>query len=291
MGEIFYDLTKPQPAMNYRWVQPPQIAYFVTTVDKHGNVNSTPATLGTCVGAEMLPDTCDNYFLTFALGRVDLPTIPARDGYKNLQEVPECVVSYIGKRLIRQSQVACCPLPRGISELEVAGLTALPSHHVRPPGIRECGINIEAKVIHSFPLGDYYQFYVLRAVGVSVDAALVEQDARSRLHAGVWEVDPVFETTILGEEGRPPRLYYSRLDKKSVMRMPDNIGPQRAWVGTFAQWMEDEAARGAISQEECDRLLALEQAWLAHPNPDANGEAKRELTNCLRELVGKRTQR
>ena len=287
MGEVFYDLTKPQPGMNYRWVQPPQIAYFVTTVDSHGNVNSTPATLGTCVGADMTPESCGNYFLTLALGSVDLDRIPARDGHRNLQEVPECVISYIGRHLIRQSQVACCPLPRGISEIDVAGLRELPSKHVRPPGIWECGVNIEAKVIHSLPLGDFYQFYILRAVGVSVDEELLRRDAESRLHAGVWELDPVYETNILAEDGLPPRLYYSRLDKKSVARMPTGIGPQREWVGPFAQWMEDEVTRGAISQEQCNGLIALEADWLANPDPKTNEAAKRKLTEFLSGLVGK----
>jgi hypothetical protein len=116
---------------------------------------------------------------------------------------------------------------------------------------------------------------------------LLKRDAESRLHAGVWELDPVFETNILAEDGCPPRLYYSRLDRKGVMRMPAGIGPQRTWVGTFAQWMEDEAARGAITQEQCARLVDLEAQWLANPDPAANGEAKLELTECLRKLVGR----
>jgi flavin reductase (DIM6/NTAB) family NADH-FMN oxidoreductase RutF len=285
MGEIFYDLTKPQPRMNYRWVQPPQIAYFVTTVDRKGNVNSTPATLGTCVAVDMTPESCGNYFLTFSLGSVDLEPIPTRDGHKNLREVPECVVSYIGKHLIRESQIACCPLPRGISEIDVAGMTELPSKHVRPPGIRECGVNIEARVIHSHRLGDFYTLYICRVVGVSVDEELVKRDAESRLHAGVWELDPVFETSILAEEGHPTRLYYSRLDKKTVARMPTGIGPQREWVGRFEEWMEDEVARGAISRAECDRIVALQKDWVGNPDPETNGTAKRELTEFLSKLV------
>ena len=290
MSEIFYDLTQPQPAMNYRWVQPPQIAYFVTTVDCHGNTNSTPVTLGTCVGAEMTAESWGNYFLTFALGCTNPGSIPPRDGHLNLQEVPECVVSYIGKGLIRQSQVACCPLPRGISEIAVAGLSELPSRHVRPPGIRECGVNIEARVVRSFPLGEFYHFYVLQALGVSVDEELVARDAANPLHAGVWEIDPVFETTILGEPGGPPRLYYSRLDKRSVARMPREIGPQRNWVGTFAQWMEDERARGAISQGEFERLVELARKWEGNPDPLANREVKLSLTQALQRLTSRKAE-
>jgi flavin reductase (DIM6/NTAB) family NADH-FMN oxidoreductase RutF len=288
MAETFYDLTKPQPQMNYRWVQPPQIAFFVTTVDKQGNVNSTPVTLGTCVSTDMTAESCGNYFLTFSLGCVDLPTIPARDAHKNLQEVPECVVSYIGKHLIRESQVACCPLPRGINEIEVAGMTELPSKHVRPPGIRECRVNIEAKVVDALPLGEFYYFYICRVLGVSVDEALLERDAQSRLHAGIWELEPLFETSILAEDGHPPRLYFSSLDRKSVIRMPERIGPQRNWVGTFKEWMEDEVRKGKITSTEFERVLTLHKAWLENPDPAANGRVKRQLTEFLRQLVDKK---
>ena len=41
------------------------------------------------------------------------------------------------------------PIPRGISELDVAGLTPLPSRKVQPTGVKECPINLEAKVISS----------------------------------------------------------------------------------------------------------------------------------------------
>ena len=39
MPERFFDLTVPNHGMNYRWVQPPQIAYFINTLDRFGNVN------------------------------------------------------------------------------------------------------------------------------------------------------------------------------------------------------------------------------------------------------------
>ena len=122
MAEIFYDLTSPSSGMNYRWIQPPQIAYFVTTVDSKGNVNSTPVTLGTCVSVDMEPEECGNFYFTFALGCSNLPHVSARHGFQNLLEVPECVISYIGTDLFRESQVACLPLPKGISEIDVAGL-------------------------------------------------------------------------------------------------------------------------------------------------------------------------
>ena len=36
--------------LHHRFIQPPQVAYFVSTVDSFGNVNVTPVTMGTCIG-------------------------------------------------------------------------------------------------------------------------------------------------------------------------------------------------------------------------------------------------
>lgn len=285
MSEIFFDLTKPGYKMNYRWVQPPQIAYFVTTIDSAGNVNSTPVTLGTCVSVDMELESCGNMYFTFALGCTDLPHVPARQACQNLSEVPQCVISYIGSHLFRESQVACLPLPKGVSEIDVAGLTELPSHHVRPPGIVEAGVNLEAEVVSTCPIGDYYRLYVCKLAGVSVDEKLVAQDNQSELHAGILALDPLFELTVFPLPGRPPRLYYIQLDKSSVRRMPDDFGPSRTWVGKFEDWIDDELARGRLKTEERERILALHREWEANPDPDTNREGKALLTKALKDLV------
>jgi flavin reductase (DIM6/NTAB) family NADH-FMN oxidoreductase RutF len=287
MADVFYDLTRPDSGMNYRWVQPPQIAYFVTTVDRLGNVNTTPATLGTCVSVDMEPSSCGNYYFTFSLGRSNLPNLPLRHGLVNLEKTPECVISFIGSHLVREAQVTCLPVPAGISEMEAAGLTPLPSRHVRPPGIRECGINLEARVEQKFNIGRYYRHYMCRIVGATIDEDLVKRDRTGSLHAGILEIDPMLELTILGSESSPPRLYFIGLDRDSVRRMPDAFGSSRVWVGSFEDWMEDEEARGKLSAEERRKILALHAEWKSNPDPNANADVKRKLTEWLRSLVSK----
>ena len=45
-----YDLeTSKHPDWNIRWIQPPQAAYLVSTVDGAGNANLTPVTMGTAM--------------------------------------------------------------------------------------------------------------------------------------------------------------------------------------------------------------------------------------------------
>lgn len=289
MAERFFDLAVPNNGMNYRWVQPPQIAYFINTLDRFGNVNTTPATLGTCVSVDMEPEASGNFFFTFSLGHTDLPHVPKRQSVENLEDVPECTISFIGAHLVRESQVIVSPIPRGISEIDVAGLTPLPSRHIRPPGIRECGVNLEVRIAHVLQLGTYYRHYVGQVVGVSVDEALLKRGDEVWPHAGTFAVDPLFEINVLGIENGPPRLYFIRLDPKTIERMPDDVGPTRTWVGTFPNWMEDEVARGALTPEEKDAILDLYRCWMENTDPATNGEVKAELTASLAALTARKT--
>jgi flavin reductase (DIM6/NTAB) family NADH-FMN oxidoreductase RutF len=275
----------------YRFVQPPQVAYFVNTIDKNGNVNTTPTTLGTCVSVDMEPDAYGNFYFTFSLGYKDLPIAAKRQSVQNLEEVPECVISFIGHHLVWEAQIACTPIPKGICEIDVAGLTRLPSTKVAPPGIKECGVNLECKIIHTHDLGQYYRHYICQVVGASVSEDLLEKNAKNWPHAGMYELDPVFEINVLykkgkdGENVNPPRLYFIRLDHDSIERMPDEIGPSREWVGSFENWMKDEVARGSLSEEDKDRIIALNNQWQKDRSRATNGAVQEELTDMLGRLL------
>jgi len=289
MSRIFYDLMRPETGMNYRWVQPPQIVYLVSTVDQNGNVNVTPISLGTCVGVNSLPDPVEsNYFFAFSVGNVDLPNLPARDAYHNLETVPECVISYPSSDFLEKIWVAALPLPKGINEMDVAGFAPLPSRRVHPPGIQECPVNMEAVVKSSYQVGAHFKLYICQVVAVSVNAELVARDETSAEHVGVLSIDPLFEAAIVALEGRAPRLYFGKIDRDKLYPTPDDIGSSRTWIGTFEAWMEDELERGKIGQEQMKEILALNKQWQANPDPKVNQEARLKLTRRLTEIVWNR---
>lgn len=289
MSRVFYDLMGPETGMNYRWVQPPQIVYLVSTVDQHGNVNVTPLSLGTCVGVNSLPDPVEsNYFFAFSVGNVDLPNLPARDACHNLETVPECVISYPSSDLLDKIWVTALPLPKGINEMDVAGFTPLPSRKVRPPGIQECPVNMEAVVKSSFQVGAHFKLYICQVVGVSVTEEYVARDETSTERLGVLNLDPLFEVAITALKGRPPRLYFGKINRNRLYRTPDDIGSSRTWVGTFEAWMEDEVEREKISRDQMKEILTLHRQWQTNPDPKANREVKLKLTRRLTEIVWNR---
>jgi flavin reductase (DIM6/NTAB) family NADH-FMN oxidoreductase RutF len=288
MTQTFFDLEKSDAGFNYRWVQPPQIAYLVSTVDPLGNNNITPVTLGTCVGVNSLPSPkSSNYYFAFSVGSRDVEDIPARGAYHNLETTPECVISFPGSDLLEQVWVMGLPVPPGIDETLVAGLTPLKSRNVKPAGIVECPVNIEAKVTASYPAGEHYQLYICQVVGVAVDADVLKIDINNPLHYGILNIDPIFETAIAAQDKLPPRLYFGKIDRDNLIRTSDEIGAAEKWLGTFEEWMDAECTRGKISDTEKSELLKLYESWIANPDPAQNSEIKKSLTGKLAEIMKK----
>ncbi|MBR6809686.1 MAG: hypothetical protein IKM64_05330, partial [Clostridia bacterium] len=214
-----------------------------------------------------------------------------KQGYANLREVPECVISYYGHDMIPESWIAGCPVPKGISEIDVMGCTPLPSQHVKPVGIRECPINLEAKVLHVHKLGKRWVNFIVEIVGATVHKSLVDENEKGKLAGyGMLAIDPVFEVMIASghtPETKNYRLYYDRLDFDKIERCPENIGYDADWIGTFEGWIHDEVGHGHITQAEEQRALELKKLWEKDRNPQTNAAVKQELTALLRKAVGK----
>ena len=294
-------------SFNYKFVEPPIIVYWVTTISKSGNVNMTPTSLGTFMGSGPRDYGTVWYFtLSFRCsdqGRSDedkykgLDTAP-RDAIYNLDEVPECVISYCTSGMVDQVRVSGLPIPRGISELEVAGLTPFKCLRIKPPGIAECPINMEARVIFS-KVFTGWKLYVLEIDVIHVDKKLDREDKEKNGRIGIPAIDPIFELHLendmtfelspdkpYGREDTMKRLYFGRLDRsKPLLQEPYDIGPTRRWIGTFEIWMEDEVTKGKITEAEKKEILELKESWLTNPNQETNGKVYKELTARIKEIV------
>lgn len=125
----------------------PRLVYLVTTVDKKGRVNAAPFSSITSVSKH--PQ------------RLVLAVSKPADTIKNIRATREFVVNVPSKKLL--NQVWICGdkysgtfIPRGVNELEIAGLTSLPSENVAPPRIAECTSHAECRVVWIKNAGDHY---------------------------------------------------------------------------------------------------------------------------------------
>jgi flavin reductase (DIM6/NTAB) family NADH-FMN oxidoreductase RutF len=269
-----YDRT----GFNYRWIQPPQIAYFVSSMDKYGNTNVTPVTMGTAMYS---PPPYSGYYYNFML-------FNDRHATSNLRIFPECVISYIPSTLLKESWISALPIPKGINEAEIAQLTPLPSKRVKPFGLKECPVNLEAKVTNQLRLAPGGTMFVCKIVGVSVNEDFLEQDKKSAEPTGVLLIDPLFEVLIAsrGEEF-PSRMYYGKINRDEMYRVPDDLGGEKKWLSsvTFDRWLEAERNRGRINDQERAELLQLNKKWQENRNPAENRDIKEKLTELLNEIV------
>jgi flavin reductase (DIM6/NTAB) family NADH-FMN oxidoreductase RutF len=282
---VHFDLEEgaPLPPQFVRWVQPPQIAYFISSMDKAGNHNIAPVTMGTTM-------CMHRFYIPFAINHYDAH--PRKHSYSNLVETPECVLSYIGADLLEQSWIAALPIPAGISELEVAGLTPLPSKKVKPWGIAECAINIEIKIVSMQELGKNDRMFLGKVVAVSIDAEMLKQNNQKELRTGMTAIDPLFEVLIERPgPDRPPRLYYMKLDREHLYPTSDDIGSNCSWLGTFEEWMNSECERGRIDSQERATVVELWKEWDKDKHPVRNPDAKRQLTDKLRDIVARPKER
>lgn len=124
----------------------PRPICFASTMDASGQVNLSPFSYFNFVSQQ--PPIC-----------VFSPLRRMRDGstkhtLDNLQELDEVVINIVNYSIVQQQSLASTEYGKGINEFEKAGLTAIPSLHVRPPRVAESPVQLECKVRDIIALGD-----------------------------------------------------------------------------------------------------------------------------------------
>jgi flavin reductase (DIM6/NTAB) family NADH-FMN oxidoreductase RutF len=117
-----------------RLFAPSSCLTMITTVDGAGRVNA--ASYGTCTRVHHEP-----VYLAFT-ANVDADTV------RNVRETGEFVVNIpsFDEKCLEAVRVVGLPFAPGVSELDKAGLHAMPSTIVKPPRIQECSRHFECKV-------------------------------------------------------------------------------------------------------------------------------------------------
>ena len=124
-------------------VTPRPIAW-VTTLSPAGVVNLAPFSFFNAFGAN--PPV-----VAFS------PSL-RRDGTKkdtllNLEALPEFVLNAATASLVDQVNLSSKELPPDESEVELTGLTTVPSVKVKPPRVAECPVSMECRVRQIIPCG------------------------------------------------------------------------------------------------------------------------------------------
>lgn len=123
----------------------PRPIAWVSTLNSNGTVNVAPFSFFNVLGSE--PP-----IVGFCPG--DRPDSTPKDTARNVRTTHEFVVNLVDEAVAEAMNHTAASHPYGVSELESAGLTTLPSSVVKPPRIAQAPASLECTEWGTIQIGD-----------------------------------------------------------------------------------------------------------------------------------------
>ncbi len=144
----------------------PRPIAWVSTVDRKGAANLAPFSYFTGITAEPM---------SVCFAPANSRTGEPKDTLANVRSTRQFVVNIATEDNVAQMNQTSAAYPRGVSEIEKAGLTPLPSVKVRPPRVKESPLHLECELMRVVtvsrgPLGG--NLVIGRVVWMHVEDAL-----------------------------------------------------------------------------------------------------------------------
>ena len=171
----------------------PRPIAFVTTQSESGVVNGAPFSYFNIVSS-------NPPMVSLSIQR---PTGERKDTARNIYENGEFVVHIVDRDNVGKINETAASLPSSESEVDMVGLTQVPSTVVSVPGVAESKIRMECRLVESVPLGGdgpVSDLFIGKIVQFHVDESIYENgridprglDAVSRLagsnYAAIGEI-------------------------------------------------------------------------------------------------------
>lgn len=157
-----YDMEAVSESIAYKLlaatVVPRPIAWVVTR--GRDGINAAPYSFFNVMGSA--PPT-------IALGLMAAVDRGFKDTAHNILETGEFVVNLVPERLVGKMNVTAVDAPRGIDELELAGLKTEKSEFVSPPRIAESPVAFECRALTSVVTGPCQTVVIGRVLAVHIE--------------------------------------------------------------------------------------------------------------------------
>jgi flavin reductase (DIM6/NTAB) family NADH-FMN oxidoreductase RutF len=169
MGETyFYEPGKGHglPHDPFKAIVAPRPIGWISTVDPNGRVNLAPYSFYNAF-CEAPP------IVGFSSGG-------RKDSQRNVEATGEFVANLVTRRHALAMNLTSAPFPRGVDEMERAGLAAAPSRLVLPPRVADAPAALECKLLLVLPLSDLdgkatgSTLLLGQVVGVHIDPAFLK---------------------------------------------------------------------------------------------------------------------
>ena len=123
----------------------PRPIALVTSMDREGVVNAAPFSLFNIMAAS--PPT-----VVIGIDARE-PGTP-KDTARNIQQTGEFVINLVNEPMAEKMSLCASALAPDVNELELAGLTPVPSTQVKPPRIAQSPINLECSRLTTLDIGN-----------------------------------------------------------------------------------------------------------------------------------------
>lgn len=138
----FYEPSKGHDLAHdpFKAIVAPRPIGWISSLDAQGRVNLAPYSFFNAV--------CDQPPM------VMFSSSGLKDTVSNAESTGQFVCNLVTRELAEKMNQTSAALPHGVSEFEIAGLTAAPSRIVRPPRVAEAPAALECLVVQVIPLHD-----------------------------------------------------------------------------------------------------------------------------------------
>ena len=188
---MLFEFDKIAPEVGYKLltstITPRPIAW-ISTLGLNGVVNAAPFSFFNAMGHT--PPTV-------AVGLVRDAARGWKDTARNILDTGEFVVNLVPEALAEAMNTTCAAVGPEVGEMELAGLEAAPSTHIKPPRIAAAPVSFECVVLSSVVTGPMQTIVIGRVVAAHIDDAVILDAAKgyidtpalgliARMHGAGW---------------------------------------------------------------------------------------------------------
>ncbi len=176
------------------------------------------------------------------------------DSLRNTKDIgTACVIALPGKDLVHPTWVSALPVPRGISEADIAKLTLMQASGSDIPGIAECPVNLQCR-IEDRRDNFSHVVLILEVTSVSISNSFSGKSRSEAIAAGpTYEVDDQLNAW----SGSVERLGVNG----ELLACPGfPVGPKIRSAG-LRQWLLDLQHEKLIEPAEYDILIDMLDEW------------------------------
>ena len=158
----------------FKAIVAPRPIGWITTQDAKGAVNLAPFSFFNAVSS-------DPPMVFYSANGTHDADGGEKDSLRNVRETGEFVCNLVTWELRQQMNDTATPAPHGVSEMEAAGIAALPSRLVKPPRVAASPAQLECKLHQLLELpndpstGERNVMVIGTVVGIHIDDSFVVQ--------------------------------------------------------------------------------------------------------------------